>query len=84
MPFWKGDGVGRPVELGRALGAFTREISELAGGKRGGRARALKRLREHHDLDEMAAHNVLGYLDEEREVDRGPAHRHDRRAAALP
>ncbi len=32
VPFWKGDGVGRPVELGRALGAFTREIGELAGG----------------------------------------------------
>ena len=31
VPFWKGDGVGRPVELGRAMGAFTREISELAG-----------------------------------------------------
>jgi len=68
VPFWKGDGVGRPVELGRALGAFTREISELAGAKRGGRAKAVKRLREQHDLDEMAADNVLGYLDEEREV----------------
>jgi len=68
VPFWKGDGVGRPVELGRAMGAFTREISELASAKRGGRARALKRLREEHDLDELAAENVLGYLDEEREV----------------
>ena len=36
VPFWKGDGVGRPVELGRALGAFTREI----GRARGVRARA--------------------------------------------
>ncbi len=68
VPFWKGDGVGRPVELGRALGAFTREISELAASGRGGRARALKELRERHDLDAMAADNVLGYLDEEREV----------------
>ena len=68
VPFWKGDGVGRPVELGRALGAFTREISELSGAKRGGRAKALKQLREHHDLDELAAENVLSYLDEEREV----------------
>ncbi len=68
VPFWKGDGVGRPVELGRALGAFTREISELAAAKRGGRARAVKRLREQHDLDELAADNLLGYLDEEREV----------------
>jgi ATP-dependent helicase Lhr and Lhr-like helicase len=68
VPFWKGDGVGRPVELGRALGAFTREISELAASGRVGRARALERLRERHDLDEMAARNVLSYLEEEREV----------------
>jgi len=68
VPFWKGDGVGRPVELGRALGAFTREISEQAGAKRGGRKKAIKRLRDLHDLDEMAAENVLSYLDEEREV----------------
>src|SRR5581483_1383795 len=26
LPFWKGDSPGRPVELGRALGAFLREI----------------------------------------------------------
>ncbi|MFO7532666.1 MAG: DEAD/DEAH box helicase [Candidatus Limnocylindrales bacterium] len=68
VPFWKGDGVGRPVELGRALGAFTREISELAASGGGGRTQALARLRERHDLDEMAARNVLSYLEEEREV----------------
>ncbi|CAN5648533.1 hypothetical protein BH23CHL8_BH23CHL8_11170 [soil metagenome] len=68
VPFWKGDSVGRPVELGRALGAFTREISELDASGRGGRERALTRLRQHHDLDELAARNVLGYLEEEREA----------------
>ncbi len=68
VPFWKGDGVGRPVELGRALGAFTREISELAASGHSGRAKALRRLRDQHHLDEMAASNLLGYLDEEREV----------------
>ncbi len=68
IPFWKGDGVGRPVELGRALGAFTREIGEA--GAAGGKAReaAVTRLREHHDLDELAARNLLSYLDEEREA----------------
>src|SRR5207253_2279682 len=25
VPFWKGDGIGRPAELGRAIGAFARE-----------------------------------------------------------
>ncbi|MDQ3492443.1 MAG: DEAD/DEAH box helicase, partial [Chloroflexota bacterium] len=68
IPFWKGDGVGRPVELGRALGAFTREIGEAgaAGGKT--REAAVTRLRELHDLDELAARNLLAYLDEEREA----------------
>ncbi len=84
VPFWKGDGVGRPVELGRALGTFTREMSELAASGSIGRTKALRRLREEHHLDEMAAANVLGYLDEEREVDRRPPDRYDRRAAALP
>src|SRR5690349_23617254 len=28
MPFWKGDSPGRPAELGRALGAFLREVAE--------------------------------------------------------
>ena len=27
MPFWKGDGIGRPIELGRAIGAFLRRSS---------------------------------------------------------
>lgn len=67
IPFWKGDTVGRPVELGRELGAFTREISEQAGAGQRGRAAALSRLREKHDLDELAATNLLGYLDEQRE-----------------
>src|SRR5207237_10903045 len=26
MPFWHGDGLGRPYELGRAIGAFLREV----------------------------------------------------------
>ena len=28
VPFWRGDGVGRPPELGRAIGAFAREAVE--------------------------------------------------------
>ena len=68
IPFWHGDGLGRPIELGRALGEFVRELEgDLAGGERG-RERARRRLLEHHDLDELAAQNVLSYLAEEREV----------------
>ena len=68
IPFWHGDGLGRPIELGRALGEFVRELeSDLGHGERG-RQRARRRLLEHHDLDELAAENVLGYLAEERET----------------
>ncbi|MBA2488570.1 MAG: DEAD/DEAH box helicase, partial [Chloroflexi bacterium] len=68
IPFWKGDGVGRPVELGRALGAFTREMDELIMTGAKGRQEAVARLREYHDLDELAARNLIAYLEEEREA----------------
>ena len=29
LPFWRGDGVGRPAELGAAIGAFTGELAGL-------------------------------------------------------
>jgi ATP-dependent Lhr-like helicase len=68
LPFWHGDAVGRPVELGRALGVFVGELeADLGRGDKGRRA-ATTRLREHHDLDERAADNLLAYLDDEREV----------------
>ena len=68
LPFWKGDAVGRPVELGRAMGAFVGELeADLARGEKG-RAAATTLLRETHDLDERAAANLLAYLDDEREA----------------
>ena len=68
LPFWKGDAVGRPIELGRAMGAFIGEMeADLAKGDRG-RTAATTRLRELHDLDERAADNLLAYLDDEREA----------------
>jgi ATP-dependent Lhr-like helicase len=68
LPFWKGDSVGRPVELGRAIGEFLREAEgDLSRGERGQRA-LTARLRERNDLDELAASNLVAYLDEEREV----------------
>ena len=68
LPFWKGDAVGRPIELGRALGAFTGEMeADLARGAKG-RTAAATRLREHHDLDDRAAENLLSYLEDEREA----------------
>src|SRR6185295_7662983 len=68
LPFWKGDAVGRPIELGRAMGAFVGELeADLSRGVKGRQA-ATTRLRETHDLDERAADNLLAYLDDEREV----------------
>jgi ATP-dependent Lhr-like helicase len=56
MPFWRGDRPGRPIELGRAVGALARTL--LADKP----AAAKKRLREAHGLDERATDNLLGYL----------------------
>ena len=68
LPFWHGDAVGRPIELGRALGAFVREAeSDLGRGPRG-RREALDRLKADHDLDELAAENLIAYLEDEREI----------------
>src|SRR6185312_1859171 len=59
MPFWHGDRPGRPLELGRALGAFQREVRAMPADQ------ALARLVDHHDLDAFAANNVMLYLDEQ-------------------
>ena len=66
LPFWHGDAVGRPVELGRQIGAFTAAVElDLAAGAKG-RTRAIARLHAEHDLDDLAAQNLLGYLEDER------------------
>ncbi|WP_425862701.1 ATP-dependent helicase [Arthrobacter sp. TWP1-1] len=59
LPFWKGDSLGRPVELGRALGAFIREVSAAP------RKKALARCTAT-GLDEWAANNLLSYLDDQK------------------
>jgi ATP-dependent Lhr-like helicase len=68
LPFWHGDAVGRPVELGRDIGAFVREVeADLVAGAKG-RVRAAGRLRHDYDLDPLAAENLLAYLEDEREA----------------
>lgn len=61
MPFWHGDAPGRPLELGRALGAFVRELTSLDEASR------KQRLYEA-GLDDYATGNLLTYLDEQREA----------------
>ena len=61
LPFWHGDAPGRPVELGRAIGAFLREVAKLP--RDDARARVMTT-----GLDEWAADNLLAYLDEQRQA----------------
>ena len=61
LPFWKGDTLGRPAELGAAIGAFTRELGALP------RAKAEQQARDA-GLDEWAAGNLVGYLHEQLEA----------------
>ncbi len=56
MPFWKGDPAGRPLELGMAIGRLARELTEVPAPV------AVDRLMRRHDLDRVAAENLLQYL----------------------
>ena len=63
LPFWHGDQLGRPAELGAALGAFVREVAAAP------QARARDRVRAA-GLDEWATDNLLSYLGEQKEATR--------------
>ena len=56
MPFWHGDSAGRPLEFGRRIGQLVRELREMP------RNAALSRLTRDHDLDGMAAENLIRFL----------------------
>ncbi len=62
MPFWHGDRPGRPLELGRALGAFQRTIRAMPVDQ------AVATLTSQHSLDAFAASNVLMYLNDQVEA----------------
>ncbi len=57
LPFWHGDALGRPAELGRAVGAFVRTVAA---------ARDPHRQLDGFGLDPRAADNLLRYVDEQR------------------
>ncbi len=76
LPFWRGDGPGRPIELGRALGAFLRELDACCGGSGAVDSdRARRWLRERYRLDEGAARNLVDYVLEQREAGALPTDR---------
>jgi ATP-dependent Lhr-like helicase len=60
VPFWKGDGVGRPRELGEAIGAFAREAV----------SQAPEQLQAEYDLDRKAAKNLVEFLQEQQAATR--------------
>jgi ATP-dependent Lhr-like helicase len=55
VPFWKGEGIGRPKALGEAIGAFAR----WAVGQ------SPETLQREYDLDARAARNLVDYLREQ-------------------
>ncbi len=59
VPFWKGEGVGRPFELGQAIGLASRELVAQS------HKLAVERLTKEHRLDERAANNLLAFLNEQ-------------------
>jgi ATP-dependent helicase Lhr and Lhr-like helicase len=59
VPFWKGEGVGRPYELGEAIGRASRELVAQS------HKAAVQRLTEGHRLDERAASNLLSFLNDQ-------------------
>ncbi len=59
LPFWRGDGVGRPAELGAAIGAFTGELARLTRPDFEERCRKV-------GFDDYATVNLWQLLDEQR------------------
>jgi ATP-dependent helicase Lhr and Lhr-like helicase len=62
LPFWRGDGLGRPMEVGRAIGAFCRQVAGL------GRGEAAAWIQAHTPLDGLAAGNLAAYIQEQQEA----------------
>jgi ATP-dependent Lhr-like helicase len=60
VPFWKGDGIGRPRELGEAIGAFSRWAVDQSP----------ETLERDYDLDHRAAKNLLQFLQEQQDATR--------------
>ncbi|HEY6933168.1 MAG TPA: crosslink repair DNA glycosylase YcaQ family protein, partial [Marmoricola sp.] len=61
LPFWTGDALGRPAELGEAIGAFTRELAALSP------AEGVERAKQA-GFDPWAADNLVALLKEQREA----------------
>jgi ATP-dependent Lhr-like helicase len=61
LPFWRGDSVGRPPELGAAVGAFTGELAALGRDDFTERCRTI-------GFDDYATNNLWQLLDDQRQA----------------
>ncbi len=82
VPFWKGDGLGRPAELGMAIGAFTKDLAAASGeASRGEASRSVAHegaeatvsdtspmhtRLRESGLDEWAVGNLLRFVEEQK------------------
>jgi ATP-dependent Lhr-like helicase len=62
MPFWKGDQAERTVPFGEEIGGLVRELRDMKPPA------AIDMLIKRHDLDRLAAENLLQYLDDQQEA----------------
>lgn len=62
LPFWRGDGPGRPAALGRAMGKFAGELVAMPTEQ------AEQWLQESHQLDLYAAKNLVAYVHEQQDA----------------
>ena len=61
LPFWKGENIGRPHELGAAIGAFVRETAEIG-------PQAWQTRTQELGLDANSASNLAAYFADQREA----------------
>jgi ATP-dependent Lhr-like helicase len=61
VPFWKGDGLGRPAELGRAVGAFQRTLAAADSGQ-------AVALAQRIGLDGRATRNLIAFVRDQAEA----------------
>ena len=61
MPFWRGDGPGRPIELGRAIGAFVRRVGEMEPDN------GTAWVEKETPLDTGAARDLVAYIQDQKE-----------------
>ena len=67
MPFWRGQGPGRPADLGRRIGEVVREVADRLEAEPAGEA-ACGWLMESCRLDRLAAGNLVAYIAEQRDA----------------